>query len=247
MVRIDLDMPQGITAFSTLRDATTPDDPYSGFNTCHYVADRPAHVAASRRVLHTAVGATAYIFPRQTHSCNVAVIDRTTDTVCQPDDTDALVTSLPDVALCIHTADCVPLVLADTAAGVIAAAHSGWKGTVASIATATVEAMTRLGAEPSRIVAAMGPCICADCFEVGEEVAERFLTAGMGAAVKRTYSAKPHIDLPRAVADTLIACGVRRFHIALPPACSRCNPHDFFSARAAGISSGRTLTLIMRQ
>lgn len=232
----------GITAFSTLRETDSPDLHYAGFNTCDYTGDDARHIAECRAELARKLGIDLHsiYFPRQTHSVNVAVIDGSDVDL---EGVDALVTALPGVALAIHTADCVPIVLADPEAGVIGAAHSGWRGTVGNIAAKTVEAMTRLGAKPGRVVAAMGPCICADCFEVGEEVAEKF--EGMG-CVLRTFE-RPHVDLPEAVALGLAAAGVPRRNIAMPPACSRCNPHDYFSARRLGINSGRTLTVIMRR
>lgn len=237
---IDLiDIP-GITAFSTLRDAACPELPYSGFNTCHYTGDSPAHIAACRNELAQRLGISgeALVIPRQTHSANVVTIS---STPAEVDNTDALVTCLRRTALCIHTADCVPVVLADTEAGVIGAAHSGWRGADQRIVERTIRAMQTLGASPARIIAAMGPCICADCFEVGEEVAQRFDRYG---AVSRSRT-KPHVDLPKVVAETMIECGVLPQHISPPPACPLCNSRDYFSARAAGINSGRTLTAIM--
>ncbi|MDE5687447.1 MAG: peptidoglycan editing factor PgeF, partial [Paramuribaculum sp.] len=230
----------GITAFSSLRANDSPESPYAGFNTCDYTGDDAGHIAECRAELARKLGIDlrSIYFPLQTHSVNVAVIDGSDVDL---EGVDALVTTLPGVALAIHTADCVPVVLADPVAGVIGAAHSGWRGTVGNIAAKTVEAMNRLGAEPERMVAAMGPCICADCFEVGEEVAEKF--EGMG-CVLRTYE-RPHVNLPEAVALGLTAAGVPRRNIVMPPACSRCNPHDYFSARRLGGNSRRTRTVIL--
>lgn len=179
----------------------------------------------------------------------MAVIDRVPFPAESLEDTDALVTSLPDTALCIHTADCVPVVMADAAAGVIAAVHSGWKGTVGRISALAVNEMAKLGADPARIVAAMGPCIGPECFEVGPEVTERFTEAGFpdSIIVPQPAGARPHIDLPGAVAFTLKECGLTEGNIHLPPACSRCRPDTYFSARRLGVASGRTLTVIVRR
>jgi YfiH family protein len=85
---------------------------------------------------------------------------------------DALVTADPSVVLAVLTADCVPIVLLDSAAGVLACVHAGWRGTVARACAAAVDAMTGLGAVPDRIIAGIGPAIAADRYQVGAEVAE---------------------------------------------------------------------------
>lgn len=232
----------GISAFSTLRDTDSPSEAYSGFSTCSYTGDSPAHYTGCREELCQSleISADKIVFPLQTHSLNVAIV---TDPSAPLPDTDAIVTALPGVALGIHTADCVPIVLADTENGVIAAVHSGWRGTAGNIAALTVDKMVETGADRQKIVAAMGPCICADCFEVGEEVAVHFNRFG---TVNRTRT-KPHVDLPATVAASLESAGICRDRISMPPACSRCNPADFFSARRLGTASGRTLTVIIRR
>lgn len=241
---------EGITAFSTGRGAVNPADPYDGFNACHYTGDDPVHIAGCRRRLCDAlsVPSESLVIPRQTHSARVAVIDTVPVNRESLEGVDALVTSLPSVALAVNTADCVPVVMADPEAGVIAAVHSGWRGTVDRIVAKAVTGMVALGADPSRISAAMGPCIGPECFEVGEEVAERFETEFPGDSTviyPTTGSQRPHVDLPRAVAATLIAAGVRSEAIAMPPACSRCDHRRFFSARRLGVGSGRTLSVII--
>lgn len=235
-----------IRAFTFERGVMPGAGPYDGFNTCHYSGDSPEHVAASRKALSKAIDVSSFVFPRQTHSLNVTVIDTPTPENSTLEGVDALVTSLPGIALCIHTADCVPILLADPVAGVIAAVHSGWRGTVGRIVGKTVKCMTRLGADTRRIIAAMGPCICSECFEVGPEVVEQFVTAGFSKRVVMASSARSRIDLPEAIAATLEDFGVTRGNIAFPPACSRCNPYRFCSARHSGIASSRTLSLIVK-
>ncbi|MDE6651730.1 MAG: peptidoglycan editing factor PgeF [Paramuribaculum sp.] len=238
---IDLLSSKNILAFSTLRNTASPELPYSGFSTCSYTGDSTEHYLRCRTELakFLSVDEDKIVFPHQTHSLNVAVV---TEPATPLPDTDAIVTSLPSIALGIHTADCVPIVLADPESGIIGAAHSGWRGAAGDIAALTVAKMAEIGAKPGNIIAAMGPCICGDCFEVGEEVAEHFERFG---AVDRSRS-KPHVNLPLAVAASLESAGVSRDRIAMPPVCSRCNPSDFFSARRLGTASGRTLTIIIR-
>lgn len=246
LTRIDIQLPEGAKAFSTLRDTDTPENPYSGFSICHYTGDSGSHIeeCRDRLCLELGVSREALIVPRQTHSANVAVIDRIPTDIMRLNDTDALVTKLHGVVLCINTADCVPVVFYDPVHGVIGAAHSGWRGTVARISVATVEAMCKEGAEPAYIYAAMGPSICVECFEVGEEVAQEFRDNFQDEKITTHHSPRPHIDLPRAIAVSLIKAGIPARQIAYPTECSRCSPDRLFSARHQGVASGRTLTAI---
>lgn len=243
----DLGAPHGVVAFSTCRDGgVAPCGAYAGFNACHYTGDSVAHVSECRDALclELGIGRERLVIPRQTHSDRVAVIDRVPVADGDLDGIDALVTALPRVALCINTADCVPLMLADAQAGVVAAVHAGWRGVLSAIVARTVEAMVCLGADAGRIEAMMGPCICGHCFEVGPEVAQLFSAAYPGAAgVVLDGYAKPHVDLAEALVLTLRELGVTS--VRRPPACTHCCPDTYFSARRLGVDSGRMLTVIM--
>lgn len=206
-----------------------------GFNACSYAGASKSQVEADRIRLAQYFGVTdkdIYI-PVQTHSANVAMPGDDLNSV------DAVVSNQPGQVIAVNTADCLPLLLADTDAGVIAAVHCGWRGTVAGIAGNAISKMVELGAKPENIVAAMGPCIGVECFEVGEEVAAQFPEK----AVVRSY-AKPHVDLAKAVAMQLSDAGVNESCIALPLACSMCNTR-FHSVRREGRALPfRTLTAI---
>lgn len=240
----------GMVAISTCRGCVVEGDNYSGFNACHYTGDDMAHVEGCRKELCKELGINreSLIIPRQTHSLNVAVVDTIPFDAEKLENIDALVTTLSGVAIAINTADCVPLVFADEVNKVIGVAHSGWKGTVGSIASKTVAKMIQCGASLSHIKVAMGPCICGDCFEVGHEVVEQFVNNGFDSSqvILNHYQPRPHIDLPQACRQSLIEIGIRDENIQLPTDCSRCNPHEFFSARRLGINSGRTLTVVMQ-
>ena len=158
---------------------------------------------------------------------------------------DALVTKLQGVVIGVNTADCVPIVLVDEQAGVIAVAHAGWRGTVGRIAKAVVEEMCHQGASAKRIQAAMGPSICQECFEVGDEVVEAFKQARFNLddmVTRNPVTGKAHIDLRAANRAVLVAAGVPVGNIAMSQHCSRCEHQRFFSARRLGINSGRTFT-----
>lgn len=214
----------GVIAFSTL----------AGFNVCTYAGAGDSEADLRALEAHTGIPRTHIFLPHQTHSSTVRLVGPGVNL----DATDGVIAAGPGVLIGVHTADCLPLLLADTSAGIIAAVHCGWRGTIGGIVSNALSQMTELGAEPPRIAAVMGPCICADCFEVGEEVACRFPDA----AVIRRPGHKPHVDLSRTVELQLRAAGV--IDIQGPPACSKCNP-DLYSVRRQGRALPfRTLTAL---
>lgn len=229
----------GVRAYYTVRgEAGTP---YTGFSVCGYTGDSPEHVAECRARLAEFIGdgAVATVIPRQTHSVNVLTVDATSAT--EPADTDALVTRTPGVVIGVNTADCVPVLMVDPGARVLAVAHAGWRGAVGGVAANTLAAMISLGARADRVRVAFGPSICPDCFEVGDEVADRF--AG-SAVMRRPGWARPHVDLHLYLTEQLVARGVERRNIMPfdPSLCTRCHPDRFFSARRLGTASGRVFT-----
>ena len=248
---------EGVEAFSTTRGEVDRRNAYSGVNLCDYVGDDALRVLDARLTLAMQLGVDLddLVMPRQTHSCRVAVINedfRAMDIDKQEaalEGVDALVTSLRGVVIGVNTADCVPIVLVDGEAGIIAVAHAGWRGTVGRIVKQVVEEMCRQGASAGRIQAAMGPSICQECFEVGDEVVENFKKMGFlldEIVVRNAVTGKAHIDLRAANRAVLIDTGVPSGNIALSRHCSRCEPDRFFSARRLGINSGRTFTAIYR-
>jgi polyphenol oxidase len=146
---------------------------------------------------------------------------------------DALVTDRPNLLLGILTADCAPILLADAEAGVVGAAHAGWRGALAGVAEATVAAMEELGARRERIAAAIGPCISARSYEVDHSFAERLLAED--SANERFFSegpsAKPHFDLEAYVAVRLASAGIGRVEaLGLD---TYADPDRFYSYRRA--------------
>jgi len=147
----------------------------------------------------------------QIHSPRVVVAERAWPIDARPH-ADAMVSVTPGLLLGILTADCAPILLADTEAGVIGAAHAGWRGALAGVADATVDAMERLGAERGRIAAAIGPCIAQASYEVDQGFRSNFLAND--AANDRFFadgpSGKPHFDLEAFVVHRLVSAGVGR-------------------------------------
>jgi hypothetical protein len=166
-----------IDAIVTTRHGGTSTGPYATLNLGLHVGDDRGHVVENRRRAAAALGLTleGLVFCHQTHGRDVAVVgraDRGRGTLGVDDavPADAVVTATPDLGLVTMVADCVPLVLYDPVAHVVGAVHAGWRGTVALVAEAAIEAMAGLGADPSTIVAGIGPAITADRYQVGDEV-----------------------------------------------------------------------------
>jgi len=156
---------------------------------------------------------------------------------------DALWTDDPAAWVGIRTADCVPLLLCSTDGTRVAAVHSGWRGTVARIAEAAVAALRAEGTAPRSLRAAIGPSIGACCYEVGEDLADRFAQA-FGGEVVRRGNPRPRIDLRLAVRRTLIQAGITDDAIEDVPGCNACEPERFFSHRRDRGGTGRHLAFI---
>ena len=121
-----------------------------------------------------------------------------------------MVTATPGIALGVLTADCAPVLFADPQARVVAAAHAGWRGALSGVVEAAIEAMEDLGAKRERIVAAVGPCIGQDAYEVGPEFEAEFLDRDSGSArffSPANVSGRPHFDLCRLRRASLAAGG----------------------------------------
>ena len=143
----------------------------------------------------------------QIHSAHVHAIGPDWDFASRPEG-DGMVTTIPGVMLGILTADCAPILLADAEAGVIGAAHAGWKGAVAGILENTVAAMERLGARAGRIVAAIGPTISQANYEVGADMRAKFPDKDAGFFVPSDRPGHFRFDLPGYTAQRLRQAGV---------------------------------------
>ena len=230
----------------TARAGGVSSGPYESLNLSLSVGDDPGCVLENRHRLATAFGAAPgdFVFARQVHGAGVRVVTeadrgsgafRLDDAV---DDTDALVTTSPGVVLAILTADCVPIVLHDPVAGVLACVHAGWRGTVAGVTAATLAVMQGLGTCPSDVVAGIGPAVGADRYQVGPDV-HQAVTRSFGPASAGFIRPDPSaagrwlLDLRSATRHALHQAGVPgpRIHAADIPTGPV--PGDFFSDRAA--------------
>lgn len=154
---------------------------------------------------------------------------------------DAIVCDRPGIAIAVATADCVPILLTDIDAGVIAAVHAGWRGMRARIVPRTVEAMIALGASPLRLLAAIGPAVAGTCYEVGAEVRAAF-DAAFGDASSLFVGRQ--LDLIAAARRELRSAGIESTHIASADRCTHCLP-GLASHRRQGTSRGTNLSVIL--
>lgn len=211
---------------------------YATLNLGRRWGDAPAAVAENYRRVAEAGGfrGETLRLVRQVHG---AVVLRARD-VAADSEADGLWVHRDDGPLVagVLTADCVPLLIADTAGTVAAAVHSGWKGTVADIAGAAVRVLAEQ-VPVHTLVAAIGPCIEVGAFEVGEEVAAQF-----DPAFVRRGLARPHVDLVATVTAQLVAAGVPAAAISRVGGCTCSEPGRYFSYRRDGAGIGQMLAFI---
>lgn len=206
--------------------------------------DEPHAAVENRRRAATALGLAAWACVRQVHGATL-VRARALDAGAGFADpasalgaADAIVTDAPGVAIAILTADCVPVVLADPAGGTLAVVHAGWKGIVAGVIG---EASRAFAAEP---LAAIGPAVGPDHYEVGEDVADAIDAAVDGGAVAERDGPRPRIDLAATVERILRSLGVTQ--IERSASCTACEPERFFSHRRDGVT-GRQAAVAVRR
>lgn len=229
----------GLVAGFSMRAGGISPVPYDALNLGLSTDDADANVRENRRRLFEGLGFApdALAIAGQVHGAEVAVVERGG----LYRGVDGLATTTPGVLLCISAADCAAVLLADPEAGVVAACHSGWRGTVANIAGRAVERAAALGADPGRLRAYISPCISAEHFEVGEEVAAHFDDA----FVRRPDGApRPFVDLKGAIAAQLRAAGVPGAHVEVDPHCTVASRDRFFSYRAEDGRTGRMMGFV---
>jgi YfiH family protein len=188
---------------------------------------------------------------KQVHGATVRVVrngDLTASGRQARPEADAMISNVPGALLAVQVADCVPMLIADTGTGAVAAIHAGWRGTAAAIAPATVAALMReYGSNPADLIVALGPSIGACCYEVGEELVDAFQTTGGDAAGAPWFvrkGASLRLDLWQANRDQLVAAGVPPEQIHMAQLCTRTHADVFESYRAEGASAGRMIAAI---
>jgi polyphenol oxidase len=190
---------------------------------------------------------------KQVHGNTVRVLERgqlPPGAAGMKPDGDAIVSNEAGLLLAVMVADCVPMVIVDPVRGAAAAIHAGWRGTCARVAPAAVAAMSReFGSRPADLIAAIGPSVGADDYEVGESLIDAFREAGHGAdEIDRWFirnRPKPHLDLWRANADQLRGGGLLDEHIHVCGLSTVSHPEIFESYRVDGDRAGRMAALIV--
>jgi YfiH family protein len=242
-----------INAFST-RAGGVSAFPSDALNLAYFKGDIKESVEENRRRFLKALGAEerAVITARQTHSTERCFIEGPEQARGPQPECDAMATKLTNVLLAIQTADCLPVLIADTKSGAMAAIHAGWRGTAGRITERTMaDLMQAHGANPRNCIAALGPTACAECYEVGEDVIERYKREfgyWRNLLVDFKEGGKAHLDIRAANIQQLAFCGFTEDRIHVAEYCTMHQNDLFFSyrreARGQPSNVGRLLSVI---
>lgn len=223
---------------------------YASMNLSFTRGDEEARVRENFRRIAEAIGVKCedMVFSQQTHTTNVRTVteeDRGMGIVrpLEYTDVDGLVTDVPGICLVTFYADCVPLFFVDPVKRAIGLSHSGWRGTVGQIGKVTVERMQKeYGCDPKDILAAVGPSICQECYEVSEDVIEQFRKSFCEEQWKEIFyrkeNGKYQLNLWRANELILKSAGITEAHIAVTNVCTHCNSEVLYSHRTTGDKRG---------
>jgi len=241
---------RGVVAAFSGRSGGASAGPYQSLNLGLRVGDDLRRALSNRRRVATVLGLAGlpWAVARQIHSALVLPVEHGRSLGQGPPEAklpvgegDGLVTAEPGVVLVVLTADCVPVLLADPAAGVVGAVHAGWRGLAAGVVEAGMAALAGLGADPAATVGLVGPAVGGCCYEVGADV-----RAAVGdrypAALATTRDGRPSLDPAAAAADALARAGVGEVRVAAE--CTYDLAERFFSHRRDHGVTGRQAGLV---
>lgn len=244
------DMPDWvINGFST-RVGGVSEGIYEEMNLSFTQGDEDAAVRENFHIFGKALGieVTDMVYSHQTHTTNVMRVTKDEKGMGilrerNFSDIDGLVTNEPGVCLVTSYADCVPLYFVDVKNKAIGLSHSGWRGTVGNICKNTIMLMEKeFGSRPEDILGFIGPSICQDCYEVSEDVAERFLEAYCSAQAEDMLINKGNgkylLDLHKANYYNMVNCGLKEENVLMPDICTCCNATWLHSHRASAGKRG---------
>ncbi len=241
--------------FST-RLGGVSEDIYATMNFSFTRGDKPESVLENYRRLAQTFGKTPedFVCTDQTHTTRVLRVGKGEKGygVTKPrpyTDVDGLITNEPGVILSTFYADCVPLYFVDPVHKAIGLSHSGWRGTVGRMGQKTLNAMKEsFGTSPSDVIAAVGPSICQDCYEISEDVAEHFYKEFVGHGDEILIdkgNGKYQLDLWKTNEIVLLEAGILPEHLAVTNICTCCNPKILFSHRASQGKRGNLGAFLM--
>jgi len=236
----------GFLVAFTERSGGVSAEPFASLNLGLRSGDDPGDVVQNRQRVADGFGGNRFACVRQVHGSRVVRAGTSRagagfdDPATALGDADAITTTTAGLPVAVLAADCVPVALADPRSGRFAVVHAGWKGVAAGVIGAALEHF----AEPSDVRAAIGPAICVDHYEVGEDVAFSVSAAIDGGAVTKRDGGALHLDLPASIARALKAAGVDSPERA--EECTAHLPQRFFSHRRDGERTGRQALVAMR-
>lgn len=253
MLRSGLLESLGVPHAFTTRLGGVSAQPFDTLNLGRAVGDTPGAVRSNRARVLAALGRPPgdHVEASQVHGAAVAVVDAS-HRGAKVAGADGLATRDPAAVLAMHSADCVPVLLADPVRGAVAAVHTGWRGTAAGASLAAVRAMAEaFGSRPHDLVAAVGPAIGPCCYEVDAPVAAHFerwpwhdrVLAPAGRDERDNQEARWRLDLWEANRLQLESSGVPPASISTASLCTACHRSMFFSHRRDGVT-GRMAALI---
>ncbi len=239
--------PQSIVHAIFTRQGGLSPAPWDSLNLGGTVGDERERVLENRHRAFRALGRDPHSMfdVWQVHSADVVIAQAPHFSRPPEFKADAILTDQPGVTLFMRFADCVPILLYDPKKGVVGIAHAGWQGTVKKILKATVQALqAAYGSNPADILAAIGPSIGPDHYEIGPDVIERVRAGfdGDSPSLLQTHNGRVHFDLWAANRLTLEQAGVGQVEIA--KLCTACAPDDWYSHRAQHGKTGRFGALI---
>lgn len=242
-----------VNAFSTRCGGVSP-LPSNSLNLADFKGDLKENVSENRRRFLEAIGAgqSRIITARQTHSTKRFTIEQPDHVHGPQPECDAMITRMYGVLLAVQTADCLPVLIGDTKTGAMAAIHAGWRGTAGRIVERTVaDLMLVHGVNTLDCIAALGPAACAKCYEVGEDVIDRYKSEfgyWRNLIVDFKENGKAHLDIRAANVQQLIFCGFSEDQIYVADYCTMHQNELFFSYRREGKGQpsnvGRSLSVI---
>jgi YfiH family protein len=251
---IEVEFPESsrsVQGFTTRHEGVSR-PPYNSLNLGMNTQDQQANVEGNRSLLARAFGVNqeALVTPRQVHGSDILVINEPNEDFSHflSVEGDAVITNQPNVIIGVCVADCVPILLCDPEKSVIAVVHAGWKGTAAGLVAKTVAGLrSEFGSDPSRLHAAIGPCIQKCCYEVDEPVRKAFTQGGIdwSSCTELSSPGKWQLDQAAANRELLLNAGLQADAIQVSEQCTCCHSEQFFSYRRDKEESGRQMGFMM--